>query len=56
MTKPALILAAVAVALAAWMFRYDMQADSPANAAYVLDRWTGGVKWIVHGAIREPGE
>jgi len=51
MTKPAIILATLALAIATWMLRYDMQAGSPASAAYVLDRWTGDVQWIVYGEI-----
>lgn len=46
MSKPTLILAAVAVALVAWMTRYDLQTGT-SGAAHVLDRWTGDIRWVV---------
>ena len=38
--KPALIFAAVALAVFAWMFRYDVVPVRPVGAIK-LDRWTG---------------
>lgn len=44
--KPALILASVAIALFAWMFRYDVSGhvglnNDAMNRPVLLDRWTG---------------
>lgn len=43
------VLACVAVALVAWMFRYDMKpsaSPSMREEVYLLDRWTGNVYFV----------
>jgi hypothetical protein len=47
----ALLLAAIAVVLAAWMLRYQLVpvpagGEGSIGFVYRLDRWTGEVKWI----------
>lgn len=46
-------LAALAVVLVAWLFRWDIATVSNGmerwGGAYMLDRWTGSV-YVLHGA------
>jgi hypothetical protein len=47
----ALLLAAITVAIAAWMLRYQLVpvpagGEGSVGFVYRLDRWTGEVKWI----------
>lgn len=43
-----LVLAYLALAVAALMFRYDLH-SAAGNRVYVLDRWTGELSSLVHG-------
>jgi hypothetical protein len=42
--KPALLLAAVALVVLAWMFRYEIIIGGPSHGMVLqLDRWTGNL-------------
>jgi hypothetical protein len=44
------LLAVVVVAVAVWMTRYEVEPSGSALAtAYILDRWTGGIRFCTGG-------
>ncbi len=53
--KPALILASIAIALFAWMFRYDVSGHYQFGELHarpiMLDRWTG--KAYIYYTVKE---
>jgi hypothetical protein len=52
-TAQALLALVAALAVGAWMGRYEVQSNGN-TAAIVLDRWTGKTYWCV--AHREDGD
>ena len=49
MSKPITICLLVALAVAAWLFRFDLVAANDSSMVYRLDRWTGNI--MVAGAL-----